>query len=103
MLIYGILYVSEVLGKIRPGMARREAEKVRRRFRLVQWEDRTRKADTDWIGRYEPRARHQLCDPGRCGLPPEPGLRGAAGQELSRGAETIHYADATGAGDKVAE
>jgi actin related protein 2/3 complex subunit 3 len=29
VMIYGILYVSEVLGKIRPGMARREAEKVR--------------------------------------------------------------------------
>lgn len=29
VLIYGILYVSEVLGKIRPGMSRREAEKVR--------------------------------------------------------------------------
>ena len=29
MLIYGILYVSEVLGKIKPGMSRREAEKVR--------------------------------------------------------------------------
>jgi actin related protein 2/3 complex subunit 3 len=30
VLIYGILFVSEVLGKIRPGMGRREAEKVRR-------------------------------------------------------------------------
>jgi actin related protein 2/3 complex subunit 3 len=28
VLIYGILWVSEVLGKIRPGMGRREAEKV---------------------------------------------------------------------------
>jgi len=28
VLIYGILYVSEVLGKIKPGMSRREAEKV---------------------------------------------------------------------------
>ncbi|XPS76173.1 subunit of the Arp2/3 complex [Ascochyta lentis] len=28
VLIYGILYVSEVLGKIRPGMGRREAEKA---------------------------------------------------------------------------
>jgi actin related protein 2/3 complex subunit 3 len=29
VLIYGILYVSEVLGKIKPGMGRRDAEKVR--------------------------------------------------------------------------
>lgn len=29
VLIYGILYVSEVLGKIKPNMSRREAEKVR--------------------------------------------------------------------------
>jgi hypothetical protein len=29
VLIYGILYVSELLGKIRPGMSRRDAEKVR--------------------------------------------------------------------------
>jgi actin related protein 2/3 complex subunit 3 len=29
VMIYGILYVSEVLGKIRPNMARRDAEKVR--------------------------------------------------------------------------
>lgn len=28
VLIYGILYVSEVLGKIKPSMSRREAEKV---------------------------------------------------------------------------
>ncbi|KAF2142821.1 uncharacterized protein K452DRAFT_225749 [Aplosporella prunicola CBS 121167] len=28
VLIYGILFVSEVLGKIKPGMARREAEKA---------------------------------------------------------------------------
>jgi hypothetical protein len=28
VLIYGILFVSDVLGKIKPGMARREAEKV---------------------------------------------------------------------------
>ncbi|KAI4702773.1 hypothetical protein J4E89_010307 [Alternaria sp. Ai002NY15] len=28
VLIYGILYVSEVLGKIKPGMSRREAEKA---------------------------------------------------------------------------
>jgi actin related protein 2/3 complex subunit 3 len=28
VLIYGILWVSEVLSKIKPGMARREAEKV---------------------------------------------------------------------------
>jgi hypothetical protein len=27
-LIYGILFVSEVLGKIKPGVARRDAEKV---------------------------------------------------------------------------
>lgn len=32
MLIYGILFVSEVLGKIKPGMSRREAEKVRYNF-----------------------------------------------------------------------
>lgn len=30
MLIYGILFVSEVLGKIKAGMGRREAEKVRK-------------------------------------------------------------------------
>lgn len=29
VLIYGILYVSEVLSKIKPGMGRRDAEKVR--------------------------------------------------------------------------
>lgn len=29
VMIYGILFVSEVLGKIKPGMSRREAEKVR--------------------------------------------------------------------------
>jgi actin related protein 2/3 complex subunit 3 len=29
VLIYGILFVSEVLSKIRPGMSRRDAEKVR--------------------------------------------------------------------------
>ncbi|KAK6441631.1 subunit of the Arp2/3 complex [Oleoguttula sp. CCFEE 5521] len=28
VLIYGILYVSEILGKIKPGIARREAEKA---------------------------------------------------------------------------
>ncbi|KAF2756089.1 ARP2/3 complex subunit Arc18 [Pseudovirgaria hyperparasitica] len=28
VLIYGILYISEILGKIRPGMSRREAEKA---------------------------------------------------------------------------
>jgi actin related protein 2/3 complex subunit 3 len=28
VLIYGILFVSEVLGKIKPGMGRREAEKA---------------------------------------------------------------------------
>jgi actin related protein 2/3 complex subunit 3 len=28
-MIYGILFVSEVLSKIKPGMSRREAEKVR--------------------------------------------------------------------------
>lgn len=28
VLIYGILFVSEVLGKIKPGMGRRDAEKV---------------------------------------------------------------------------
>lgn len=28
VLIYGILYVSEVLSKIKPGMSRRDAEKV---------------------------------------------------------------------------
>lgn len=28
-MIYGILYVSEVLSKIKPGMSRREADKVR--------------------------------------------------------------------------
>lgn len=32
MLIYGILFVSEVLGKIKPGMSKREAEKVRYNF-----------------------------------------------------------------------
>lgn len=36
VLIYGILYVSEVLGKIRPGMGRREAEKVRSLQSLCQ-------------------------------------------------------------------
>jgi hypothetical protein len=34
VLIYGILYVSEVLGKIKPGMGRRDAEKVCRGWRL---------------------------------------------------------------------
>jgi actin related protein 2/3 complex subunit 3 len=29
VLIYGILFVSEVLSKIKPGMSKREAEKVR--------------------------------------------------------------------------
>lgn len=29
VLIYGILYVSEALGKIKPGVGRRDAEKVR--------------------------------------------------------------------------
>lgn len=29
VMIYGILWVSEMLGKIRPGMGRRDAEKVR--------------------------------------------------------------------------
>jgi hypothetical protein len=29
VMIYGILFVSEVLSKIKPGMSRREAEKVR--------------------------------------------------------------------------
>jgi actin related protein 2/3 complex subunit 3 len=28
VMIYGILYVSEVLGKIKPGMSKRDAEKV---------------------------------------------------------------------------
>ena len=28
-MIYGILYVSEVLGKIKPGMSKRDAEKAR--------------------------------------------------------------------------
>lgn len=28
MLIYGILFVSECLGKVKPGMPAREAEKV---------------------------------------------------------------------------
>lgn len=28
VLIYGILFVSECLGKVRPGMVRRDAEKV---------------------------------------------------------------------------
>jgi hypothetical protein len=28
VLIYGILFVSEVLGKVKPGVGRREAEKV---------------------------------------------------------------------------
>lgn len=32
VLIYGILFVSEVLGKIKPGMGRRDAEKVGRTF-----------------------------------------------------------------------
>jgi hypothetical protein len=32
VLIYGILFVSEVLGKVKPGMGRREAEKVCRLF-----------------------------------------------------------------------
>jgi actin related protein 2/3 complex subunit 3 len=32
VLIYGILFVSEVLGKIKPGVSRREAEKVRYNF-----------------------------------------------------------------------
>lgn len=28
VLIYGILFVSDLLGKVRPGMGRRDAEKV---------------------------------------------------------------------------
>lgn len=36
VLIYGILFVSEVLGKIRPGMSRRDAEKVSQRP-IITW------------------------------------------------------------------
>jgi len=35
VMIYGILFVSEVLSKIRPGMSRRDAEKVRYPDHLV--------------------------------------------------------------------
>lgn len=43
MLIYGILYVSEVLSKIKPGMGRRDAEKVC--FRAVVRTRRVSEAD----------------------------------------------------------
>jgi actin related protein 2/3 complex subunit 3 len=36
MLIYGTLFISECLGKVKPGMTSREAEKVRLRRELCR-------------------------------------------------------------------
>jgi hypothetical protein len=62
VLIYGILYVSEVLGKIRPGMGRREAEKVRLYRQPILQEENKEIANILCTGCHEPCARHQLCN-----------------------------------------
>jgi hypothetical protein len=101
VLIYGILYVSEVLGKIKPGMGRRDAEKVR-----CGWGLHTEMIYARLMhgtGCHEHRTRQQLRDPGRRRLPTEPGIRSAVRQERSRSDATIHHANATRAGDTVAE
>ena len=54
-------------------------------------------------GCHEHCARHQLCDSRRRWIPVEPGFRGPRGQERSRGAATVHYADATRAGYTVTQ
>jgi hypothetical protein len=42
VMIYGILFVSEVLSKVKPGMGRRDAEKVRKSHGLWEgWKHRS--------------------------------------------------------------
>jgi hypothetical protein len=74
VLIYGILFVSEVLSKIKPGMSRREAEKVLNRNRGINREY----SGLTPSGCQQHLPRQQLRHPRRCRIPTQPSFRGAS-------------------------